>query len=88
MTFVLSGNLLRFSNFQKEIAISAPTVAEGIARLVGSLPRLGPVLLDGAGQLRKVHRLFVNQDQLTNDELARPVGADDEVMILTAIAGG
>jgi molybdopterin converting factor small subunit len=88
MTFVLSGNLLRFSSFRKEIFISAPTVAEGIAKLVSGLPLLRPVLLDGAGQFRKVHRLFVNQDQVTNDDLARPVDDDDEVMILTAIAGG
>ena len=88
MKFVLSGNLLRFSKFQKEIDIPAPTVAEGITQLIGSLPQLGPVLLDGAGQLRKVHRLFLNQDQLGSAELARPAGANDEVMILTAIAGG
>ena len=88
MKFVLSGNLLRFSKFQKEIDIAAPTVAEGISQLVGTLPQLGPVLLDGAGQLRKVHRLFLNQDQLGSAELARAAGANDEVMILTAIAGG
>ena len=88
MKFVLSGNLLRFSGFQKEIPIAAPTVAAGLAELVGSMPGLRPVLLDGAGNLRKVHRLFVNRDQLAGDQLARPVGAGDEVMILTAIAGG
>jgi molybdopterin synthase sulfur carrier subunit len=88
MKITLSGNLLRFSKFQKEIQVSAPTVAEGLSRLCGELPQLRPVLLDGAGQLRKVHRLFVNRDQLMNDELARPVGADDEIMILTALAGG
>jgi len=88
MTFVLSGNLLRFSKFQREIPISAPTVAAGITQLVGNLPELAPVLLDGAGQLRKVHRLFLNQDQLSNDQLAQPATENDEVMILTAIAGG
>jgi hypothetical protein len=30
----------------------------------------------------------LNQDQLCAAELARRVGPDDEVMILTAIAGG
>jgi len=88
MTFVLSGNLLRFSRFQKEIAVSAPTVADGITRLVGDLPQLGPVLLDAAGRLRKVHRLFVNQEQLESEGLTRAVDDNDEIMILTAIAGG
>jgi len=67
MKFVLSGNLLRFSGFQKEIQIAAPTVAAGIVELCGSMPSLRPVLLDGAGNLRKVHRLFVNRDQLAGD---------------------
>lgn len=88
MKFVLSGNLLRFSNFQREIEIPAQTVADGITGLVSHVPGLAPILLDGAGALRKVHRLFLNQDQLCGAELARPVGRDDEVMILTAIAGG
>ena len=88
MKFVLSGNLLRFSKFQREIAIAAPTVAAGLTQLVGDVPELGPVLLDGTGQLRKVHRLFLNQDQLTSDQLSRPANENDEVMILTAIAGG
>ena len=88
MKITLSGNLLRFSKFQREIDVPAPTVAEGLTRLCGEMPQLRSVLLDAGGQLRKVHRLFVNRDQLMNDELARPVGADDVVMILTAIAGG
>jgi len=88
MKITLSGNLLRFSKFQREIDVTAPTVAEGLTRLCGDMPQLRPVLLDADGHLRKVHRLFVNRDQLMNDELARTVGADDEVMILTAIAGG
>jgi molybdopterin synthase sulfur carrier subunit len=88
MKFVLSGNLLRFSNFQREIEVAAHTVADAITTLVGDVPGLAPVLLDATGQLRKVHRLFLNHDQLCAAELARRVGPDDEVMILTAIAGG
>lgn len=88
MKFILSGNLLRFSHFQREFEIVAQTVADGITSLVGNVPSLAPVLLDGAGQLRKVHRVFLNQDQLCGGELARSVGPNDEVMILTAIAGG
>jgi hypothetical protein len=88
MRIVVSGNLLRFSNFQKEIEIAAPTLERGLEQLVGRFPLLEPVLLDGGGRVRAVHRLFLNGDLLSRDELGREAGADDELTILTAIAGG
>ena len=60
------------------------TVSDIVTRLGVPQPRASMHL----AFLRKVHRLFLNQDQLCGGELARPVGRDDEVMILTAIAGG
>jgi hypothetical protein len=88
MRFVLSGNLLRFSGFRREVPIEASTVEQGLTALVGSCPGLGPVLLDGAGQLRAVHRLFLNGEPLRPQELACTATPDDEVTLLTAIAGG
>lgn len=88
MKFVISGNLLRFSDFKNQIEILEPTVEEGLAVLVASYPALAPVLFGGAGRFREVHRIFLNGEQLTRDELGRGVGAEDEVTILTAIAGG
>jgi hypothetical protein len=87
MRFLMSGNLLRFSDFQNEITIVAPTLEEGLEELVESCPRLKPVLFDGEGRFRKVHRLFVNGDPLERGEIDRAMGADDEVTILIAIAG-
>lgn len=88
MRFVLSGNLLRFSGFRREVPIEAPTVALGLTELVAACPGLGPVLLDGSGQLRAVHRLFLNGDPLAPQELGCEARGDDEVTLLTAIAGG
>lgn len=88
MRFVLSGNLLRFSGFRREVPVEASTVEQGLAALVGSCPGLGSVLLDGSGRLRAVHRLFLNGEPLAPQELACATKADDEVTLLTAIAGG
>jgi molybdopterin converting factor small subunit len=88
MKFMLSGNLLRFSGFRREVEIEAPTVEQGLTELVASCPQLGPVLLDGTGRLRAVHRLFLNGEHLTGQELGTEAKPDDEITLLTAIAGG
>jgi hypothetical protein len=88
MNFVLSGNLLRFSNFQHEVQIEGPTIEGAIHNLIAQLPDLKPVLLDGAGNIRKIHRVFANGDLITADEMKREAGPQDEVHIVTAIAGG
>jgi hypothetical protein len=84
----LSGNLLRFSGMRSEIAVDAATVEVGIRTLVEAYPDLRLVLLDARGQVRAVHRLFLDGELLPSEELDRAVGPDDEVTILTAIAGG
>jgi molybdopterin converting factor small subunit len=86
--FVLSGNLLRFSSFGREVSIDAPTLSDGLSRLCEQCPSLRPVLLDGDGKFRQIHRLFVNGDQVMVGELGAPRGAGDEVQIVTAFAGG
>jgi sulfur-carrier protein len=88
MKFKLAGNMLRFSNFQKEIEIAAVTVETAVQSLVEHCPDLRPVLLDGEGRVRQVHRLFLNGEMLPPHELGRQVGSQDEVAIITAIAGG
>ncbi len=88
MRFVLSGNLLRFSGFRREVPIEAPTVRQGLSALVSGCPGLGPVLLDGEGRLRAVHRLFLNGEPLAPQDLEHEARPDDEVTLLTAIAGG
>jgi hypothetical protein len=47
--FVLSGNLLRFSSFGREVSIDAPTLSDGLSRLCEQCPSLRPVLLDATG---------------------------------------
>lgn len=86
MRILLSGNLLRFSNFRRELDVEATTVHAGLLAVVQQCPELKGVLFDGEQQLRGVHRLFLDGEQL--DELDTAVDANAELSIVTAIAGG
>lgn len=88
MLFIFSGNLRRFIGFQKKVSIESATVNEGIQRLVKHYPDIKPVLLDSENRVRTVHRLFLNDEMLPHDDLTHPTQADDEVRVITAIAGG
>ncbi|MEZ4361119.1 MAG: MoaD/ThiS family protein [Kofleriaceae bacterium] len=86
MRFFLSGNLMRFANFQREVVVEAQTVQAGLDHLVAQFPSLHDVLLDGGRQVRGVHKLFLNGEPL--DSLQSAVTAESEVAVVTAIAGG
>ena len=86
MRIILSGNLLRFSDFNREFDVDASTVHAGLSALVQQHPSLDGVLFDAERQLRGVHRLFLDGQQL--DQLETSVGAQSELSIVTAIAGG
>ncbi len=86
MRFFLSGNLMRFANFQREVEVRAGTVQEGLEVLLAQHPSLREILLDGAGQVRGVHKLFLDGEPL--DSLAQAVSDRTEVAVVTAIAGG
>ena len=88
MKIKLSGNLKRFAGFNSLVDIDAATVREAITRLVAQYPELGPVLLDHDASVRVVHRLFLDGDQLEQDQLDKSVDARAELGILTALAGG
>jgi molybdopterin converting factor small subunit len=68
--------------------VDGPTVQTVLGELVVRFPDLRGVLLDGSGRLRTMHRAFLNGEELLGDEVSRSVGAEDELALLTAIAGG
>ena len=88
MKFVLSGVMLRFADYQREIEIDAETVEAGVAGLVEKYPGLKGVLLDGEGRVRSAHMLVLNGENIPRAELARGAAAGDRLEIVTAIAGG
>ncbi len=88
MKFVLSGNLLRFSEFQRETSVEAGTIREGVHALTLRFPTLKPVLLDGENRLRRIYRVFLNGEELDMEDLDKTASPTDEVVLITAIAGG
>jgi molybdopterin synthase sulfur carrier subunit len=88
MRVVVSGNLLRFTGYQRELDLDGATLGEALAGLVSRCPGLEPVLFDDRGEIRRVHQLFFNGEQLLEVRSDRAVLAGDEVAILTALAGG
>lgn len=88
MVIRLSGTLLRFADFQKELRIEAPTLKAGIDQLVAQYPEVGKALYDRMGQLRASHRLFLNGNLVDRAAIGREVSGDDVVDIMTAVTGG
>lgn len=93
MKVVLSGALLRFSRYTREVDVEAQTLAECLDSLTSRFPQLQPVLLDGDGRVRATHQLFINGEQLERGRYAvgapaLPVADRDTLFVLTAVAGG
>ncbi|MCG8417664.1 MAG: MoaD/ThiS family protein [Proteobacteria bacterium] len=95
MKFVFSGALLRFVQFEKEVAIDRNTLEDCLRRLMLKFPDLERALLDNQGNIRQTHQMFLNGEAIEkgvySDASARQafsVEDDDSVYILTAIAGG
>lgn len=88
MIVVVSGNLRRYTSFEQEVQLEATSLRAALDALVVRHPGLRPVLYDGDGKLRSVHRLFLNGELLDTGHDDRALAPNDELGILTAIAGG
>lgn len=88
MMLVVCGPLRRLVGFQRGVRIDASTVSQGLRSLCESYPDMERVLFDEAGHLRGIHMLALNNTMLDRSHLETPVGEDDEVELLTALAGG
>jgi hypothetical protein len=95
MRFMFSGAMLRFVDFTKEIEVTESNFELAIGALLAGRPKLGPVLLDAEGNLRRSHQMFLNGESMDpryyRDPQARSeltLGNADSIYFLTAIAGG
>jgi sulfur-carrier protein len=95
MKFMFSGTMLRFVDFAKEIEVAEPNLELALRTLLARRPQLKPVLLDGEGNLRRSHQMFLNGETMAahyyRDPAARSevaLDSGDSVYFLTAIAGG
>jgi hypothetical protein len=81
--------LYSYVNYNRNLQYpAASTVADALDRLVGDYPRLRPVLFDGDGKLRHAHQLLINDEQIDRNGMSMGLQPEDELTVLTAIAGG
>jgi molybdopterin synthase sulfur carrier subunit len=73
----------------KEVAASGSTVGEVLSALVELHPQLREQLLGEDGGLHRFVNVYLNgRDVRYEGELAAPVGPDDTLVLLPAMAGG
>lgn len=87
-TIILSGNLRRFADFNGEVTIDAPTVGDSFDALYAQYPELKKVLVDGEGNVRRAHRVFLNDEIIETDGYGQDVDRRDTIVVITAVAGG
>ena len=88
MRFYLSGNLLRFSDYDQDIEIEGDTLQAGLQGLAERYPPLKPVLFDASDEVRGVHQIFLDGVAISGEDIRKGVARDADVTILTALAGG
>jgi molybdopterin converting factor small subunit len=88
MVVRVSGTLLRYTDYRRDIDLDATTVGGAIDALIEAYPALKAILFGRDGRLRATHRIFLNGEQLTASAWTDTVAANDELDIATAVAGG
>ena len=72
----------------EEIRVRAASVRACIEAVDARFPGFGAQVLDGQGRVHRFVTLFVNGDEIPRERVDAPLGADDRLEILAAIAGG
>ncbi|NRA01510.1 MAG: MoaD/ThiS family protein [Myxococcales bacterium] len=73
---------------QGEIPVDGTTVRACLAAAEAKFPGFEAQIFESSGALRRFVKLFVNGEQIALAELDTEVGPDDEVAVITPIAGG
>ncbi len=73
---------------EERIDVDGRTVGECLVAVGERFPGFSEQIFDAAGQVHRFVNLFINGDEIERSELDRPVGENDRVEVLAAIAGG
>jgi molybdopterin converting factor small subunit len=74
---------------QKQVDVTGSTVGESLESLIAAFPGLRDQLLTEDGSLNRFVNVYVNgRDVRYEQELATPVGDQDTIILLPAMAGG
>lgn len=88
MTLHFSGPLLRLAGCERAITLSAATLGDAVVAVEERYPQLRLVLRDGAGRLRRAHRVSINDELDHAADLSTTLADEDHVEFLTAMAWG
>jgi len=84
----LYSGLKEFTSGQNVAEVHGSTVGECLADLARRFPRMKRELFDENGKLANKILVSVNLKSAYPEELAKPVGSEDELYIVRVIAGG
>ena len=74
---------------QKKVEVTGVTVGEALESLLGQYPGLREQVFTEDGTLNRFVNVYVNgRDVRYEQELETPVGENDEIILLPAMAGG
>jgi len=89
VTVRVPGPLRRLTQGKPEVEVEGGTVLEALTSLDTRYPGFHDRLYDGTGQLRQFINIYLNDADIRFGQgLETPVGADDDLSIVPAVAGG
>ena len=89
VTVRVPGPLRRLTEGQPEVTVEGGTVSQALQNLETKYPGFHDRLYDGAGQLRQFINIYLNDSDIRFGQgLETPVGEDDDLSIVPAVAGG
>ena len=71
-----------------EIQVNAADVGSALLAVDALHPGFGALLFDDSGTVHRFVKLFINQEPVDVGALDKPLGAEDRLEVLAAIAGG
>lgn len=87
MRVLIPNPLLSYTRDQRAVEAQGTTLDELTRDLDRQFPGLRFRIIDEHQRVRRHIKLFVNRDQ-ADDDLATPLKAGDEIMIVAALSGG
>ncbi len=78
-----------YVNGQSEVCVNGRNVAEAMESLLTQFPALRPHLTNSRGELRPFVNLFLGENNIRELQgLDTPLGEEDQLTLIPAIAGG
>lgn len=89
VTVRVPGPLRRLTNGSAEVQVEGTTVSAALQDLESKFPGFHDRLYDGSGGLRQFINIYLNDSDIRFGQgLDTPVGENDDLSIVPAVAGG